>query len=236
MPCSITRCLLALGLLLALISPALAQSPSLRIALPEVPVPEGASWRWVSNKMVYNGLAMTIKEFEFFGPGTDVERFYENYFASRGLGQHGKRELGPTTSLSFKQRGFFITVQFQEHGSWSKGKVVVSESPGTKRGSKRTGLPVPPGATVISVVESMDAGRHTESVTIEASRSVDFNLQFYDNQLRSRGFHRVFVNDGASRNGVLAHYQKSASQLQITIKNPSGNDRGVTHILIHLTQ
>jgi hypothetical protein len=213
-----------------------AQSRALRIDLPQIDPPPGSTWFWVSNKMSYNGLAMTVRKFEYFGTEADVERYYSDLWHSMGFGTRSSQDLGPVRVMSFEQRGAFISVQFAQEGSWVKGKIVVSENPDQRKPSFKTTLPVMPGAVVANVIESLDGDQHTESVTLETSKPVDFVRRFYESQLDSRGFQRVFVSNSETDDGVLMQYQKGSAQLQITIKNPHGNDRSGSHVLIHLTQ
>lgn len=214
-------------------TPALAyRGDPLLVELPDVPAPPGSSWNWVSRQMSYNGLPMSIKMFEVLGQYRDVEQFYSNLWKTTGHGKTDARDFGVYRIMGYELRGIYVSVQFRQEDNWVRGKIVVSESPNKRRPNFKTKLPKPPSSTVASVVESLDRGKRAETVTIESNKSVAFNKQYYENQLRSREWSLVYAS-GDGKNGSVQHYQKGSEQLQITIKKLTGIDNNRSEILIH---
>ena len=208
---------------------------ALNVDLPDVPAPNGATWYWVSKNMAYNGLPMSIKMFEFAGTEEQVKSFYRNYFRMEGHGQTSEKNFGLYTILSQDLRGYYVTVQYRLENGFMKGKIVASESPGKRLSDKKSQLQVPPGATIASKVESQDNGTRTETLTIESHKRVDFNRNYYENQLDFQDWKRVFQT-GDGDNAIVQHYQRNSELLQITIKKLTGIDRNRSHILIHWTK
>lgn len=214
---------------------AAAGRDALDVDLPDVPAPNGATWYWVSKNMAYNGMPMSIKMFEFAGTEEQVKSFYRNHFRMEGHGQTSEKNFGLYTILSQDLRGYYTTIQYRLENGFIKGKVVVSESPGKRLSDKKSKLPVPPGATVASKVESQDNGTRTETLTIESHKRIDFNRSYYESQLDFQGWKKVYQT-GDGENAIVQHYQRSSELLQITIKKLSGIDRNRSHILVHWTK
>ncbi len=230
---AIVRWFLFLMLLSSLSQQAFARDP-LRVSLPVVPVPDGASWSWVGKKMAYNGMPTSIKIFEYRGNSEDVKSFYKDYWRSKGNGQTQEKDFGLNTILSHDLRGVYTTVQYRMESGLVKGKVVVTESPGRVTLTTKSEIPVPPGAEVASRVESMDGGRRTESVTLESHKSVNFNRGYYESQMDFDGWSLVYETE--TFDSSVQHYQKGSDLLQVTVKEMNGIDVNRSLILVHWTK
>ncbi len=205
---------------------------ALDVKLPDVPVPPGATWFWGGQHMSYNGIPMSIKIFEYFGDERDVVDFYNNLWKSSAHGHTSVKNYGLYRIMGYEARGFYISVQFRQEGSFVKGKITTTETPGKRRPSFKTRLPKPPSAEVVNVVENLDGGQRTETVTIHSNKPVSYNAQYYARELKRLGWALVYQK-GDGRNTVINHYQKSSQLLQITIKKLTVNDTNRSHILIH---
>lgn len=204
----------------------------LDVALPEVPAPNGASWHWVSKHMAYNGLPMSIKMFEYAGTEEEVESFYRNYWRMEGHGQSSVKDFRVYKIMSYDLRGFYTTVQYRFENGFVKGKIVVTESPGKRLPDKKSELPVPPGGTIASKVQTRDNGKLSETLTIESHKRIEFNKGYYESQLDYLDWKLVYESDNG-RASVVQHYQKGSELLQINIKKLTGIDNNRTQILVH---
>lgn len=207
-------------------------SDPLSVDLPDIEVIPGATWHWVGRQMSFNGMPMSVKMFEYAGEQSDVESFYAALWKKKGHGKIESKNYGLNRIMGFEHRGFYVSVQFLQEGFWTKGKIVVSESPGKRRKDLKTEMKTPPGSIVASIVGSLDAGKRAETVTIDSYKSVDFNARFYESQLDYDDWVLIYSNRGSS-DSALMHYQRGGEQLQITIQKITGFDKNRSQILIH---
>lgn len=208
------------------------RSDPLKTRLPNVPVPDAASWYWVGERMAYNGLPMSIKMFRYPGTEKSLQAFYRNYWRLQGHGQLVEKDFGAHKLMSYDLRGIYTSVQYRTSLAGVEGKLVVTESPGRRRPDRKSRLPVPPTAVIASKVETLDGSTRSETLTIESFKTLDFNKRYYENQLLFDQWKLVFTS-GDGRQSSIQHYQKGADQLQITIKKLSGIDKNHSQILLH---
>lgn len=199
--------------------------------LPDCPVMPGAKWQWVGRSMVVNGIPMSIKLFSLHGSSGDLVEFYNSYWRTRGHGAVTDKLFGSTRILGYELDGYFTSVQFVDEMGSISGKIVVSLSPAVIRPSKKSTLPVPPGSTVVSRIESKDEAAFSESLTVLVDRSTSFTEQYYQNQLIHAGWQ--LVREDRKSMDWAAQFQSEVGTLQINIKPLPGQDRNRSKILVH---
>lgn len=230
----IVCCVVIAGLTLAFAAPhavAGGRDP-LSVKLPDLPIIPGASWQWVGKQMAIDGTPMSVKLFEYAGREEDVQRFYVKLWKSSGHGQYKAKNWGRTKLIGHELDGFYASVQYQQEGMFVKGKVVVTEVGGTYRKAAKTTVPKPPSATVISKLDSIDAGKRAETVTFDSNKTVDFNIRYYENQYENRGWSLIFVRDPSPETSIR-HFQKDQEVVQVTVKRLKGSAKNRTHIVVH---
>jgi len=210
---------------------AAARDP-LTVELPEVEIIPGASWFWVGKQMALDSMPMSIKEFSYTGKAEDVVQFYLSTWKSKGHGKFRNDTLGPRKILGFELDGFFYSVQFESQGHQVQGKAVVTPTPSHYRKSRKTVLPVPPRSEVTSKVESLDAGRREETLSIDSRFDVSYVSDFYIDQLSSDGWFLQSKNGDTLASATL-NFQRGAELLQLTARGlQQGNSKGC-QVLIH---
>ncbi|OUS31237.1 hypothetical protein A9Q99_04360 [Gammaproteobacteria bacterium 45_16_T64] len=200
--------------------------------LPGIPVIPGATWQWVGVQMAINGIPMSIKTFEYKGTERQLERYYVSLWKSKGHGQYKAKDWGRYKIIGHELDGFYSTVQYRKEGKVIRGKLVVTEIATRHRNKQGTQVPKPPASNVISVVESRDAGKRSETVTFDSNKDVDFNIRYYENQYKNENWGLVFSQDVYRRSSVR-HFQKGSQLVQVTVKLLPGQPKNKSHIMVH---
>lgn len=210
---------------------AMAADP-LRIPFPDTPPPPGATWTWVGRQMVVDGFPMSIKNFQFRGSEADMISHFENFWKTLGHGAYRRNKIGPKLLISHETSDYYTTVQYQEVGGVITGSITVSVPLSQKRKSSKPYVRTPPGAKIISQIESNDLGVYSETVTLLSKRTVQFNSSYYANQLQNKGW--LIIDNRCNTESCDGHYQSEVGQLQISIKDLPGTNSNNSRILIHL--
>lgn len=213
--------------------PALSFSKDpLSVALPEVEIMPGAEWYWVGRQMAFNGIPMSVKMFTVRAKSEDLIQFYRSAWKVRGHGKLREDRFGNRVILGFELDGFYFSVQFDEAKGVLQGKAVVTPVPSSYQSSKKSSLPVPPQSTILSKVESIDAGRKEETLSIDTRFDVAYVVDFYKSQLQDDGW-MLFSASGDLRNSAVLNFQKGSELLQLTAKALHHNNSQKTQFLIH---
>lgn len=203
----------------------------LTVTLPDAPVIPGASWFWVGRKMAIDGLPISIKMFTFFGKEEELTRFYDSEWQTAGHGQLVVRKLAGTNVLGHELDGYYTSVQYTVLGEKIDGKIVVSVVPTKMYHQSKSTIPTPPGAKVISRVESLDDGRRSETLTLVLMKSMEMGRDYYLNQLETMGWKQLFASRDPT--GYLGQFQSNDGQLQINIKPLPASNGKSSQILVH---
>ena len=204
----------------------------LTVRLPGVEIMPGAEWYWVGEHMAVDGVPMAIKMFSYRGKAEDVVRFYQSTWKGKGHGKQSERKFGNRFILGYELDGYYYTIQFEETGGLVEGKAVVTPTPLNYRSSRRSELPVPPRARVLSKVESLDLGRREETLSLDCDFDDAYVVDFYKSQLTSDGW-QVFSVSGDLRNSAVVSFQRRSELLQLTAKGLQHDNSQSTQLLIH---
>lgn len=200
--------------------------------LPDLEVMPQAQWYWVGQRMALNGIPMSIKMFTYRGAGDEVGHFYRSLWKVKGHGKSREDKFGSRTILGYELDGFYYTVQFDEARGKVEGKIVVTPTPSSYPTSKKTLLPMPPRSNVISKVESFDAGRPEETVSVDSRFDVSYVVDFYKDQLISDGW-QLFSVSGDLNNSAMLNFQRGGELLQLSAKALHQNNSQKTQFLLH---
>lgn len=204
----------------------------LTVNLPFVEIMPGAEWFWVGERMAVNGVPMAVKMFSYRGKGEDVIQYYRSLWKVKGHGKVSERKLGSRTILGYELHGFYYTIQYEESGGMVQGKAVVTPTPLNYKTSKSSQLPVPPRSKVYSKVESLDAGRREETLSLEVRFDVSYVTDFYRRELNAQGWH-LFSSAGEPSKSAVMSFQRGGELLQLTAKALQHNNSQRTQLLIH---
>lgn len=204
----------------------------LSVKLPELEVVDGASWYWAGRQMAVNNIPMSIKLFSYPGKAEDVRAFYLSLWKVKGHGKVSQKSIGDMSVLGYQLDGFQYSVQFSQQGAKVDGKIVVTPTPLNYHENRDTSLPLPPRSKVSSVVESIESGQRSESVTFETSLGVPHVLDFYATQLRGDGWVQ-YSGSGDGNVGAVVSFQRGGELLQLNIKGLQGRNSTFSQVLIN---
>ncbi|RLT97967.1 MAG: hypothetical protein D9N14_10035 [Ketobacter sp.] len=204
----------------------------LSVELPELEVIEGAQWYWAGRRMAVNNVPMSIKLFSFPGTQEQVKAFYLGLWKTRGHGKLTQKAIGDMSILGYQLDGFQYSVQFSQQGEVVDGKIVVTPTPLNYEERRKTSLPLPPRSRISSVVESIESGQRSESVTFESSLDVPQVLDFYLTQLKNDQWVQ-YSGSGDGYGGAVVSFQRGGELLQLNIKGLQGANSTFSQVLIN---
>ncbi|WP_157979309.1 hypothetical protein [Rhodoferax ferrireducens] len=185
-----------LALLLALGS-AVAQA-----AWPEIAFPRGARVEAIGDQVRLNGVPMQMHRVLSSQSPRELINFYREALGTR----HAEQGLPGSHILSQELGDFFITINIRPlSAKVTEVLVSVSDRIEAKRAANRPlGFGLPANSTVMSDMESVDAGKRSRQLVVGNRHGIDTNVQALTQELASRGFEP----DGApSRHGQTEHVQ-----------------------------
>jgi hypothetical protein len=155
---------------------------SARAAMPDIPVPTGSSVSVLGEQLVVNGLDARLREIRYKGSREQLVSFYKARLQ--------RRVDAPTTVQGGKEiiAGFlgstYITVIAEDGpGGRSAARVMQTSMTPTARRDHRSGLP--PQSQIHSQVDSQDGDRVSSLVVFSNTHSIDANVDFVAQRLRS---------------------------------------------------
>lgn len=222
------HCLVGMMLLPAI---AFARDP-LSVELPEVDIIPGATWYRMGERMALNGVPMSVKMFTYAGRIEDVEQYYLSELRAKGHGKLKQTRLREQVILGYQLGEYQYSIQMQVGRGGVEGKAMVTPSPLNFKPSMKTTLPVPPRSQVLSKVESLDAGRRAETLTVNAGFDAGYVADFYMDQLARDGW-QLFSRGGNGENSAVLSFQRGAELLQLTAKGLQGNNSRKCQFLIN---
>lgn len=211
---------------------AISRDP-LSVDLPEVEMMPGSSWFWVGQHMALNGVPMSVKAFTYKGRIDDIAQFYRNQLRAMGHGKLRESKLRDRVILGYQLGEHYYTIQMDRgSGGQIQGKVVVTPTALNFKVSLNTELPLPPRTKVISVLQSLDAGRRSETVSASCSMDVGYVVDFYVEQLAIDGW-KLFSRGRRTEDSSVISFQRGAELLQLTVKGLQANNSQSSQFLIN---
>lgn len=204
----------------------------LQVHMPDIDIMPGASWYTLGDRMALNGVPMTIKFFTYRGRIEDVEQYYLGLLRSTGHGKLSQRRLRDRVILGYQLGEYQYSIQMQSARGVVEGKAMVTPSALNFRPSMKTELPLPPRSTVLSKVESLDAGRRAETLTLDSRFDVAYVVDFYLDQLGQDRW-QLFSRSGDGKNSAVLSFQRGPELLQLTVKGLQANNSQKCQFLIN---
>jgi hypothetical protein len=189
----------------------------LSVDLPDVPMMSGMSWYLLGERMALNGVPIRIKQFSYEGKLEEVAKHFRDQFKTMGHGKLGENQLGVQSVISYQLSGYYYSVQFHQEGARVVGKATVTPSPLEFRTSFKTQLPLPPRSKVISKVDSLDAGRRAETLSVDSRMDVGYIANYYLEQFQADGW-QPFSRSGDMDTAAVLSFQRGGELIQLTIK------------------
>ena len=215
---------------------AFAKEDPLNVSLPNMPIPQGSRVALMGDRMAINGIPISIIQFSVKADVSQIKQFYISAFKTMGNGVTGERNLGLDTVLTYQLGKYYYSAQLHQQNGLSIGKLVVSPTPGSYPEDLSTSLPIPPGGKVANKVETLDAGRRSETLTIRCNQSLETVAEYMKNELLRHEWVETGIRQSNTKRDVST-FQLGASLLQMTISKSNSNGvSGATQLLINWIQ
>ena len=203
----LARLLAMLGLLCLPISPALA-------GWPKVEPPPHAELAPFAGDLNYNGLNMRAWVFTSSASAQQVLQFYRDRWADLEMVEN---RFGPWQQISYKKQRYFITVQVQDGGNGSHGRISImelNENANTTR--LASNVPMMSGSKVLNDINSSDAINKSRTVALINSYSLSSNVSFYQEHYTAQGWTLV-QNNPVEEKAHLLLFKKSSEEITVMI-------------------
>lgn len=157
-------------------------------AFPDVPLPDNARVRMISDGMQMNSLHTRIFEVDFdLPPAAVVEHFHAIWQKEMVL-----RRLGQQVFVSHRENDWLIAIQLERTAdSTTRGLVSITDIfDAMDTGRTQAGLPypMPEGSQVLQQLQAEDVGRHSETLILTNTESVHQNLEYYRSWAQEQGY------------------------------------------------
>ncbi|MBW2939433.1 hypothetical protein KXJ70_01495 [Zhongshania sp. CAU 1632] len=202
-----------------------------------LPVPSGVSVSVVGEKMQVNGIPVRAYEYFWRSGEQPLLDFYSELWR-RGADDEQPpfilMELGDWDVLSHIEDGYNFTVQYHEEGI--KGIRVllgISSLPKmldkNRQGHAVNKVKLLSGMSILSVVESVDAGRRSETYWIDSSNSIEKTAQILEKHYSEEGFLVSRKNIKRAESGMIflsyVSAEDKSQQLEFAISDSDGSTR-----------
>lgn len=205
---------------------------------PAVAVPPHAQAEWVSDNLKVNGIPMRILHFVSTASRAEVVNFYTAHWTGGYTTAPTVRQLGEATVVGQAHGPYFMTAKIADAPqSGSQGYLAISQVLGNHPERSAGGLPLPPGATLLQVVESVDPDRRSRELTVRDGAGVASRAGWYEAALGGAGWHLVqksLAQPGHVDAGVLEIYHREEEELSVSLL--PGNGRGSQAVLNLVTK
>lgn len=226
--CLLLACSVTIGLVNA------AGRAPLEIRLPRAEVPQGAEAQWIAEKMVLNGLAMSIRHFRYKGELEQVRDYYTDTWSRLGCPALTELNQPPGYMLGCESNDYYFSVRLQEAGREIEGVVTISELPSSAIVNRNTKFPKLKSTQVLQKVESRDFGKTAETLLLISPKSLEMNMDYVDHQLLQIGWTQEDVTQSVNQNdySVTKIYNKRKQTIQIVYR-PTAGDLGGTQMWVN---
>jgi len=217
------------------ISFALLFAPPLALAgdFDQFPAPPEASLSQIGLNMRLNGIRMSSWDLRSQQPIDTVLGFYRRLWGTGNPDKPGYTEvkLGEARLLTHvdEDAGLIFTVQLIRQGAETSGQLAVTDllaGNGVQPETLVKDFPRPGGSTVESVLEGIEAGWKSRTITLSNPRSVQQNLEHYIDALTRSGWQ---VEDAAmvrSGDGALSA-ARGSDRLQLAVTRSGAESRTI---------
>ena len=197
------------------------------------PMPEMDA-QWAGERLVYNGVPMSIRNFASRRPAQDVLNHYERMWKSRGSDQISHSRVEDFDSVGFKGREYFYSVRVRNTQFGSEGSLVVSRAlDRVEDAGRHTEFPIVPGSEIVSTIEALDRRTRAETVVSTNGRSVSSNEMWFRRQLSGEGWAEERLAEQLPGARRVITFQRGTQLCQITLIGDSPQHPGRTVVLVH---
>lgn len=213
---------------------------------PPISDPPKSRVEWVSHDMRINGIPTQLLTFNSRASLDEVIAFYQGHWNALDngtLSKDAKSVKGavitrpqPDEAIIGRLHGaFYQTVHAKRAGlGGSKGTLSVALLGGQQAKMDTSGIPFPPHARAMGVVESADAGRISKNVQFLIPTSANQIKTYYSSRLPDQGWGLLQKHssdrlpDGSS--GHILVFQKGMDQMDVVIAEKPGTHETVFRV------
>lgn len=177
---------------------------------------------WISQKMKFNGLPMSMQEFTADTSASKLIEKYQRYWRSKYDTDVAMSKNGDAIVLGVRQRDYYYSIQIVPVTKTSSmGNLSVSIAPDALDSSSltKTSFPLPSSANKLSRIEYNDDGVIAETLTFESRRSVSSIATWYQTRLQEEGWQLQRVT---SEFGKQLYFQRNGENAQVNIIGGKG--------------
>jgi hypothetical protein len=205
---------------------------------PDVAVPPHAKVEWVADNMKVNGFPMRVLHFESTASREEVVNFYTAHWSGGYPTKPAVRTQDGTTIVGQAHGPYFMTAKVSDAPhSGSQGFLSISQIVGNHAERSAGPLPLPPGATILTVVESSDPGKQSRQVTAVERAGVIAGANWFQAALEGAGWHLVQRTQADARTadaGLLQIFQRDQDEVSVSVM--PGAQRGSSVVLNLVTK
>jgi hypothetical protein len=220
-------------LALALLGAACAQTSE---PWPELPLPPHAKVEWVADQMKVDGFPMRVLHFESTASRSEIVAYYTAHWSGGYVTKPSVKPMEEATLVGQAHGPYYMTVKVSDRPhDGSGGFISISQMLGRRPERSVGGLPLMPGAKILSVVESADPGKQCRQVIATQDAGPDSARKYYESALESAGWHLV---QKSSDDVIRAHagsveiFQRDQSELSISVMAGEGRGSSVVQTLV----
>lgn len=202
--------------------------------LPVIELMPDMQAEWAGERLVYNGVPMSIRNFASRQPAKEVLGHYERNWKERGSEQISYSRVEDFDSVGIKSRDHFYSVRARDTEYGSEGSLVVSVAlDDVADAGRSTEFPIVPGSEIVSTIEALDRSTRAETVVSTNLRSVGSNEVWFQSQLTRDGWVQERLGAPLEGERRVITFQKGKQLCQITLIGDSPEHPGRTLVLVH---
>lgn len=173
----------------------------------EAATPAGVTVQMLAPDMRTNGMAMNIRGFDSSLSVEGVLAYYRSLWARLATKQRPgfmEQEVNGWKVISTIEGECFTTVQVRQDLRGSYSMVSVVKKPDATARVQKVGadFPKPPGSQTLNDFEYADGVRNARTIVVSNKSNMAANLQFYKNELKSRGWVPLIERQPEGKQGV----------------------------------
>ncbi len=205
---------------------------------PEAPSPPKADVQWIASSMKVNGVPTRVMQFQSRASRSEVVNFYRAYWARGFEHQPSVSTFRGATVVGQAQGPYLMTVKVEDDArEGSRGLISVALVLGSKVDRDPRELPMPPGAQVLSVVESDDFGKRSRQLLLVTPQAPPSALDFYTAAFTNAGWTQVQRSDlsgtPGAPNGGFVVFARAGGEMQLSVaRTPKGGGSTVLANLV----
>jgi len=162
-------------------------------AAPKFPPPPGSKIGLITDSMVFNGVEMSVRQFNSKRSVEEVLEFYREFWPKGTEKQPGYTEtdaLEPWQLITRVEEGYLMTVQVTAAGrKGSTGLLGMSKLPDPENLPKLgNNIPKMSGSQVFNDIKTKDPGKNGRTVALLNDFTVENNANFYRDYYTGHGY------------------------------------------------